>query len=102
MNTIVINSIEEFLANGGEPQHYLGRAVYCWRDVEFPTDWDGRTPPTIRHVLYRCGDHPVVVQKKLELQELKERLSSLQREIRAMDISIYNFEKGRHGCAGKV
>jgi len=89
-----IYSIEEFVSHGGEPAHYLGRAMYCWKDVAFPNDWDGRVPPTIRRVLFKCGDHPRVLSKKLRLQEFKERVASLQREIHAMEVSIVRFEKG--------
>lgn len=74
-----IYSIEEFISHCGEPQHYLGRACYCWKDVEFPNDWDGREPPTVRHVLFRCGDHSRVLSKKLRIKEWSDRVAALQR-----------------------
>lgn len=73
-----IHSIEEFVYHGGKPENYRGRAVYGWTDGE----------------LIKWGDHPIVLSKKLRLQESKERLASLQCEIWAMEKAIYIFEKG--------
>jgi hypothetical protein len=88
-----IYSLEEFVSHGGEPQHYLGRAYYCWQDIPFVNDYEGREPDTVRRVLFRCGDHPRVLSKKLRIKEWKERVAAMQREIQAMEVSIVRFEK---------
>lgn len=75
-----IYSIEEFVSHGGKPENYRGRAVYGWTSV-----------------LIKWGDHPKVLSKKLRIQEFKERVASLQREIHAMEVSIIQFEKGESG-----
>lgn len=90
-----IYSIEEFVSHGGEPHHYLGRAMYCWQDKSFVNDYEGRVPDTVRRVLFRCGDHPRVISKKLRIKEWGERVAALQREIQAMEQWVYRFEKGQ-------
>lgn len=84
MGTILINSMGEFLENGGEPLNYLGRAYYSWHVLG----------PGGKPMLCRCADHPIVRRKKFESLEFKDRLAALQREIRVMDLSIAQFEKG--------
>jgi hypothetical protein len=94
-NSIEINSIEEFLQHGGEKQHYLGKAMYCWQDLAFPNDWDGRVPNSIIRTFFKCAEHPIVVREKARIEELRKTFEYLRLEIRKQEIALSLFIHGK-------
>ena len=92
---VVVNSLDEFIQRGGEKRHYYGRAMYSWQNIEFPNDYEGRVPPSVIRTFFRCGDHPVVTEKKKELEKLLAVLEKAKKAVWDKEVEIFQFEKGK-------